>query len=57
MLSNGGSLQLLMVIHAPYEYIDGDPEQVEASEYLQNRRIIHLALKTLLLHETCQSWN
>ena len=25
----------------PYEYIDGDPDYIKASEYLQNRRIIY----------------
>ena len=27
--------------HTPYEYIDGDPDSIEASELLQNRRKIH----------------
>ena len=27
--------------HTPYEYIDGDPDCIEASELLQNRRKIH----------------
>ena len=27
--------------HTPYEYIDGDPDGIKISEYLQNRRKIH----------------
>ena len=27
--------------HMPYEYIDGDPDYIKNSEYLQNRRKIH----------------
>ena len=27
--------------HTPYEYIDGDPDAIKASEYTQNRRKIH----------------
>ena len=27
--------------HTPYEYIDGDPDWIETSERLQNRRKIH----------------
>ena len=27
--------------HTPYEYIDGDPDCIEVSEYYQNRRKIH----------------
>ena len=27
--------------HTPYEYIDGDPDSIKQSEYLQNRRKIH----------------